>query len=281
MRKLVPLAAVAGIAFAAGAAFGERVPTNAGGAHTVAERILGAAQLPANATRSSTDPSGSRLAKPGTYPLTPDLVDLHSFWRVPGDPQSVGNWIADHPPAGTKSSEAAETGRNGSIVSAYKGFVLLGPVSGGAPSETLLFTLVAARGGGTAVRVDAQVVWLLERPASERIPRGVDAVTVDVRGATGFHRFALLAEPRKARRAAAILNRLPAAQPGPVACPNDSGPWVTLAFFKGHTRLATARVDGSGCLGVNLWIRGRREHPLQGNSKLLGELSSALGISLR
>ena len=65
-----------------------------------------------------------------------------------------------------------------------------------------------------------------------------------------------------------------------MACPNDSGPWVTLVFSTPSRRLATAYVDGGGCLGVNLWIGGRREHALQGNPNLIKQLSSALGVSL-
>jgi hypothetical protein len=273
--------AVAAIAFAAGTAAGARGPTNAAAARVAANRILATLRLPPGAQESSSDPSGSKLAKPGTYPATPDLVDLHQFWRVPGDLQSVFDWIESHPPAGSAGQEGGATGNSGGIVSQYVGYSFLTPRWGDAPAETLLLTGVPARGGGTAVRVDAQVVWLLKRPASERIPGGVRAITVTERRSTGSPSgpWTVTASAR-IRDAVAIVNRLPAAQPGPVACPNDSGPWVTLVFSTPRQRLGTAYVDGGGCDFVQLWIGGQRRHALQGSLSLIRSLSSALGIGL-
>jgi hypothetical protein len=273
--------AVAAIAFGAGTAAVAHVPTNPRSARAVANRILATLRLPPGARESPSDPSGSKLAKPGTYPATPDLVDLHQFWRVPGDLQSVFDWIESHPPPGSAGQEGAATGNSGGIVSQYVGYSFLTPRWGGAPAETLLFTGVPARGGGSVVRVDAQVVWLLKRPASERIPGGVRAITVTERRSTGSPSGPwTVTDGARVQDAVAIVNRLPAAQPGPAACPNDSGPWVTLVFSTPRKRLATAYVDGGGCLGVNLWIGGRREHALQGSPSLIRTLSSALGISL-
>lgn len=257
------------------------VPTNPRTARAVAHRILATLRLPPGAQQSPSDPSGSKLAKPGTYPATPDLVDVHQFWRVPGDLQSVFDWIESHQPAGSAGQEGGATGNRGGIVSQYVGYSFLTPRRGGAPAETLLLTGVPARGGGTAVRVDAQVVWLLKRSASERIPGGARAITVTERRPTGSPSGPwAVTDGARVGDAVAIVNRLPAAQPGAVSCPNDSGPWVTLVFSAPRKRLATAYVDGGGCLGVNLWIGGRREHALQGNPNLIKQLSSALGISL-
>ncbi|HEY2160861.1 MAG TPA: hypothetical protein VGH24_06100 [Solirubrobacteraceae bacterium] len=270
------------IALGLGAAIAvANVPSNPRAGRAVAQRILAKLRLPPGAQLSPSDPSGTKLAKPGLDPLTPDLVDLHQFWRVPGDVQSVFDWIESHRPAGSAGQEGGGTGNSGGIVSEYAGYSFLTPRWGGAPAETLLYTGVPARGGGTAVRVDAQVVWLLKRAASERIPGGVRTITVTERRSTGSPSGPWTVTDRvRIRDAVAIVNRLPAAQPGPVACPNDSGPWVTLVFSTPRKRLSTAYVDGGGCLGVNLWIGGRREHALQGNANLLDQLSSALGISL-
>ena len=256
-------------------------PTNPRTARAVAQRILAALRLPPGAQQSDSDPSGSKLAKPATYPATPDLVDLHQFWRVPGDLRSVFDWIESHPPAGSAGQEGGAMGNRGGIVAQYVGYSFLPPRRGGAPAETLLFTGVRARGGGAAVRVDAQVVWLLKRPASERIPGGVRSITVTERRSTGSPSGPwTVTDSARVRDAVAMVNRLPAAQPGPVACPNDSGPWVTLVFSTPRERLATAYVDGGGCGFVPLWIGGHRRHALQGSPSLIRSLSSALGISL-
>lgn len=270
------------VSLATAVALADSGPTNSASAQTAAQRILGKLQLPPGATRSAGDPSGSKLASPATHPATPNLVDVHSFWRVPGDHFSVFDWIRQHPPAGSTLETQGGGGVNGAISSQWAGFSFLSPTWGGAPSEMLLLTVTAARGGGTAVRADAQVVWQFERPAAERIPAGVQSVSVSERGLNG-HRSGrwTVTEPARVKRAASILDALPAGQPGPVACPADWGPYVTLTFASGRgEQVARAVVDGSGCLGVNLWIRGHSQPWLQGNASLVKQLSAALGISL-
>jgi hypothetical protein len=245
-----------------------------------ANRILGTLTLPAGATSSPVDPSGSRLTKPATYPVTPTLVDLHQFWTVPGAPGDVLSWIEAHPPAGAKLMMTGAATRG--TTSEWAGFSFLAPRGGGAPSELLLITVTAARGGGTALRADGQVIWERLRPAWERIPAGARTVAVSERGLNG-HRSGrwTVTEPGRVKRAASLLDRLPAAQPGAVACPVDWGPYVTLVFAAGWgERIATAVVDGSGCLGVKVWIRGHEAPGLRAKPELLGQLSSALGISL-
>jgi len=171
-------------------------------------------------------------------------------------------------------------GRDGRIVSEYVGYWLLRPRWGGAPAEMLLVTGAPARGGGTALRVDAQVVWLLERPASERIPGGVRTILFQARGdgeASGGSVF----NRGRIRRVTALIDGLPAAQPGAFSCPGSPGRSMNLVFLDGvRHRLARAYVDGGGCEIVNLWIRGRRRHALQGNPNLIKQLSAALGLSL-
>jgi hypothetical protein len=264
---------VAAIAFA-------HVPTNPSQARRVAQRILANAQLPPGAQKSVSDPSGSKLGRPGSYPATPDLVDVHRFWRVPGDVQSVFDWIESHPPAGSSGQQGAGTGNSNGIVSQYVGFSLLGPGSGGAPSEVLMYTGAPARGGGTALRVDAQVVWLFKRPASERIPAGVDQLAVSDRHSDGTTSRWSIDDSARIRHAVSIINALPAGQPGARHCPADRGPYVTLAFARRGVRLATADVDGGGCESVIMFIHGHRQHPLQGNPELIDKLSSALGVEL-
>jgi hypothetical protein len=212
--------------------------------------------------------------------VTPDLVDLHQFWRVPGDLRSVFDWIESHPPAGSAGQEGGAMGNRGGIVAQYVGYSFLTPHWGGAPAETLLFTGVRARGRGAAVRVDAQVVWLLKRPASERIPGGVRAILFEARGggqADGGRVF----NRHRIRRVTALIDSLPAAQPGAFSCPGSPGQSMRLVFLDGAGhRLSTAYVDGGGCEIVNLWIHGRPQHALQGNPNLIRNLSSALGINL-
>jgi hypothetical protein len=272
---------VAVLAFGAGVASGARGPTNGAEARTAAQRVLGALKLPAGAMRTDGDPSGSVLAKPESRPGTPDLVDLHQFWRVPGDHFAVYDWIRAHAPAGSVLRLTGAEGVNGTITAQYAGFSF-GGFATEWPSETLLVTVAAAKGGGTAVRADGQVVWVFERPPSERIPAGVHAVTISSRTLGGASRGPWMVTDRnRVRRIVELLDRLPAGQPGAFSCPADTGPSVTVTFDSvGGRRLATANADGSGCGFVSLWIRGRRQPFLEGGPGLIRQLGSLLGTSL-
>jgi hypothetical protein len=268
------------IALAAGTALAATAPTSPLAARRIAPSILEKVRLPRGAIRARTDPSGGALARPAVDPVTPNLVDLHRFWRVPGDAGQVFTWIEAHPPPGSKRTMTV-TAVGGARVRSV-GFSFVPPSWGGAPSETLLVTVAAARGGGSALRADAQVVWLRRRPATERIPAGVRSITVSEPGLHGqpSGRWTV-ADAARVRRAVSLIDGLPAAQPGVVACPNDTGRYITLAFgSRTGADLATAVVDGSGCLGVSLSIRGRQQHGLQGYPALVKQLSTALGVQL-
>lgn len=278
------IAGVVVCAAAAAAIAVARVPTNpSSAARTTAERILAKAPLPTGATVAATDPSGGALAQASFAPATPNLVDVHSFWRVPSDPDTVIAWIKAHPPAGSDGAAfQGETRLHGKLLSQLIGYSFAQPVSGVVPWETLAITAISARGGGTALRVDASVVWLLKRSPSERIPAGARSVAVSERGLNG-HRSGswTVAAPARVARAVSLIDRLPSAQPGVSSCPADTGPYVTLKFLsRGGADLATAAIDGSGCLGVGLSIHGPQQHALQGNAALIKQLSTALGLEL-
>jgi hypothetical protein len=188
----------------------------------------------------------------------------------------VFDWIKAHPPAGSDGSFSGVGGHTQGITDRWIG------VSFGRPSEMLVFGVSAARGGGAALRVDAEFVWVLVRSPAERIPAGVHAVRVTEQRLGGPSRgpWTITSEARVAR-AVAVIDRLPSSQPGISSCPNDTGPNVTLKFLsRSGADLATAVVDGGGCLGVTLSIHGRRRHALDGNAKLVNQLSTALGLSL-
>lgn len=134
------------------------------GAGRVAHGLIGYLALPAGATATGSDPSrDALLAKPGSS--APDSVDLHRFWRVPGEPASTITWFETHPPAGAKLEETGSDvrflpgGRN-EPVRWHVGFLF--PATG----RRLLVEDAAAAGAGTAVRADAQVPWSARGSAS-------------------------------------------------------------------------------------------------------------------
>ena len=102
-------------------------------------------------------------------------VDLHSFWRVPGPPAAVIKWFESHPPQGWANSSTGSGGSGGTTLhwNVTFGFPT---ISGRTSSEDLSITTASARGGGTAVRVDVQTIWVIPRPHDSIVPATVDEI---------------------------------------------------------------------------------------------------------
>jgi hypothetical protein len=146
-------------------------------------------------------------------------------------------------------------------------------------SRALVFWVAALRGGGTAVRVDAQDIWVVPRPASERIP--ATAKVLDITSARPHKRPIVslhVTAPDQVNRIVALINAMQTGQPGLVFnCPMlPSGqPVVTFDFRTrpGGPLLARASAIDYGtpsgaCNPVSLSIRGHREPPLLGGDFL-------------
>jgi len=149
-------------------------------------------------------------------------------------------------------------------------------------------SVTAARGGGTALRVDAQVVWIVPRPSTEAVPRGVRFVTATGRsvdiltGRVTTTGPVDVTEPGKVARIVSLVNELPLAQPGPIACPLDTGAGAVLKFYdrQGGPVVAQADAGESGCGLISFWLRGKVEPPLSGGPGLIEHLNRLLGTHL-
>ena len=162
------VAAVGGISLADAAVGSNASARDA--ARLEATRALGAIALPPGAVRAATDPSGGALAVVALRPLTPRLVERHAFSRVPGSPQAALTWMRRHLPAGARITGRGEQSRpQGPTVSVVQ--LSFGHVPPGVMSSSLVVA-AAPRSGATAIRVDAEAVWRLARPAWARVPRG-------------------------------------------------------------------------------------------------------------
>jgi hypothetical protein len=101
--------------------------------------------------------------------------EFHSFWRVPGKPSAVIAWIERHPPAGSTSSGDGGGGSGG--VTLHWNVTFGYPaIAGRISSRTVTVTTAAARGGGTAVRVDSEAVWVVPRPRASFVPDTVNRI---------------------------------------------------------------------------------------------------------
>lgn len=287
MRRgsIIALGMVAMLLVPGAVAVGSTTAGNKAAAQAAATQLLGVLQLPTGASKVASDPSRSSVlgGAPGA-PASPALIDDHSFWRVSGSPSSVLSWVQAHPPAGGQGNENGFSGNffgNAPSVS-FTGF-RFAPVKGVLTSRELTVEVAPAKGGGTALRADAEVVWFVKRLAADRVPAGIRTITITSRQLGKPPSAPITASAAsKVRRIVSYVNQLPPRQPGVTACPDDRGPYVELQFRKaaGATPVAVATADGSGCGLVTLTVGGRQEPALTEGPQLIKWLSSLLGTKL-
>jgi hypothetical protein len=277
MTTLLAVAATAamGAAPLAPASKANRAAAGADANHELAEL-----SLPLGATEIASDQSTKRVLT--RYPpfgpgqASSDLVDDHRYWRVPGSPQSVVNWISAHAPAGSSSSGFTLYGLPFSTPQVSYNAFGFASSAGHVEDRTLAVEVTSAVGGGSAVRADGEAVWTLTRPAWERIPS--DARSVTVRATQGPRISSLpvtLTAPAKLAAIARLLDRLPVRQPAASACPGDDGVGLELSFRAAANSRPVARVDADpeGCEGIGFSIGKRAGPGLAGG----GELADLLG----
>ncbi len=268
--------------------------TNESAARADAAWLLTTLSLPAGATPSAVEPAGDGglLARAAQgAPATPNVVDDHTWWVVPGTSAAVLAYVTSHPPAGSSRAFFSTAGMHGVTDLESEGFAWA-PVDGVLSTRWLVVAVAGLADGSTAVRADSQVVWLTPRPASEQIPSGSHLVRISVhssiKSSQPRQRPLTVGSSRRVDRVVALLNSLPVAQPGLRSCPADFGIVVRLAFaVRASARpLAVAEVDPAGCGLVQLTIGGRREPPLEAaptpsGSTLIDQIESALAVKLK
>jgi len=221
--------------------------------------------LPAGATESSSEPAGDEglLAHAGAGgPDTPNVVAAHAWWTLPGSRAEVMAYVRGHPPNGSALIASSSGGTRG--LTSFESATFAWPALPGVLSTRwLVLTAAQLPHGSTGLRADAQVVWVTPRPASERIPAGARRLSVSVtsalKGNFASQRPFSVTSAQRIERIVALLNSLPAAQPGTRACADDPGIRLRLAF---HQPDAVATIDPYGCGGVELTIGGRAQAPL-------------------
>jgi hypothetical protein len=282
--------AVLALAVTAGGAAGARASgaTNLAAAQADTAAVIAGLALPPGAIRSAVEPAGdgSVLANPPGVPATPDVVDDHAWWIVPGTPAAVVAYVAAHPPAGATCAQPG--GGDTPSVGYVSDECSLPQVAGVLDERALLVVATRLPGGSTGLRADAQAVWLVPRSATERIPAGARRLVVSVTTLGRPHRRPVtVTSRRRIDRVRALLDALPLVQPGVRSCPAGRGVRIRLAFYArgGRTPLAVAGVDPSGCGDVSLTIRGRTEPPLTslglpGTDSLVRRIDAAIGVEL-
>jgi hypothetical protein len=260
--------------------------SNRRAARTDARRLLSMVSLPAGAVGARSDPAVHGLLNSASESMAGTaLVDRHRFWRVSGDPSTVLSWVQAHRPRGSTttgtSSSSGPTGDSEGVAFSFpaNAKVIL--------SELLVVSVARARGGGTAVRADAQVAWVRPRLSTERVPAGVSVITVtDTRlnphtGKSSTSTPIVVTDAGNVQRITALVDALPLDQLGLVPCPVDFGPDLDIKFYaqQGGPVLAEAVADGSGCGIVSFSVGGKSEPALTGGPGLIQQLEKLLGTT--
>jgi hypothetical protein len=251
-------------------------------AETDARDLLARLVLPAGSSYSATQPQGSspHLSQPFQVPGTPKLIDRPAWWSVPGSPQAVLESIKHQPPKGSHLFGESSDIQLGIGEVSHSVEFRWPSVAGVLSSRSLLLTLVGESGGRTGLRGDAQVVWVVPRPASERIPAGARVLEVDyTKGGKPPREFTVL-NRRAVRRIAALIDALPIVQPtDPHSCPAmQANPrTVSLTFRAAPTGRplaeATQAEPPGACAAMSLEIYGERRPELTGAETVLRALS--------
>lgn len=283
MTRPVAATLLAGLAAATLVAGGWAArPTSAGNkraAEQDAARLLDRLVLPSGAVRVAGEPRGDGgfLHQADGIPAG-QLVDRHCFWLVPEPLRRTISFLTRHAPRG---STLIGTGRmGGPQIPVNKSFTFSFPAfAGRIATRQLEVALVALPHRRTGVRADGQDVWMVPRPASEKVPAGVRKV--DVRTSKAHVR---VTSGAKVRRIVRLFDALPIVQPDTgYHCPPDTirRPPMTLRFLSAQgALLARARVPGSfaagSCAPIEFWIGGHRQKPLSG--QLYGRIEQLLGV---
>jgi len=250
-----------------------------------ASALLRELALPLGAIPSSIEPAGDGgyLGSPvldGIPP--PELVDEHAWWLLSGTPVQVLAYIREHLPAGATiyNSPPSQSGST----SAYA--LLRWPAGTGEIAERWLDLKVAQLPGGqSALRVDAQVLWVMPRT---EIPPGARLLRVLVERPEpprpDNRRRYTVTSRKRIGAVATLINSLPVARPSLLvrSCPAAFGA-LRLVFYRSAAAppLAIAVVSAGGCGGVELSVDGRAQPTLSGDGfSTIGRIAGDLRLTL-
>jgi hypothetical protein len=225
-------------------------------ARAAAQRILSATRLPPGAVAQATDPSVGGSLGQVYQPRGADEVIRSQYWVVSAAPDSVNAYIYRHPPAGSRfysgSGPPAPWATGWQEERSFRG------QTGRLTSELLEITTASARGGATAIRADAIVLW---RPTWEEIPASARAARVQLDGVA--QRTVTGAGLARLR---ALVRTSPVVAPGPYACPaGRPGQAIRVTFVDAHGRpVAHIGADSAdGCVWLAVTVGARRGPALQ------------------
>ena len=242
-----------------------------------AQAMLAGTLVPAGSSASSSEPAGDggKLGAPSRTFDSPNLVDLHQFYVVPGSAADVAASMEQHPPSG---SSLAFEGTNSSEQVVVFTWPTSGPLFN---DQTVLVNAVPLTGGGTGLRIDADVVWLPAKPRGDLI---TSAGVIDVQESEATSSVTAVITRRGAvADVLRYIDQLAVAPPGRAACPSQSGPTTRLEFKQrlGSRPFAIVTAVGTRCLTVRVWQFGKWISPELIGAGLVNMVNNMTGIRNR
>ena len=209
-------------------------------------------------------PGSHRVAAPphqaSPFVGVTNFADRNRAWAVPMSVGSVDAFEKAHLPKGSRLFSWGTSSDHG-ITSMQVTFSF--PARPGISTRELALDISPMKSGGTRIDVDAEDVWVVARPVSDSVPRGVRRLVVD-----GHH----VTNEREVRKIVRWFDALPTVQQGAFSCPMETyGPTVVLAFRSASgALLAIARMPTHSASG---YLYSSRCEPILfriGGGKLAG-----------
>lgn len=201
------------------------------------------AQAPAASLRSA--PSSSS---------TPDEAQATRFATTGQSMAATYAYLQAHRPPGSTAGMTGSGSAGGTVTVKFLGDTF-GGMPAGVDNAQLLLSVAPLHGGGTGIRVDAQVTWLPTKPAAATVPSGDDVAVVSITETmpARIWRHEKLPAPRRVtvtdaatvRRLRAAADGLPMSLPGPRSCPADVGTRYVVAFARAGAPPDRTYVAGS------------------------------------
>jgi len=233
--------------------------------------------------------------------MSPDLVTRTEWYRVPGRPLTVLTWVTEHCPSGLTLDGSSGMGwmpaRCGSARQLPPQPRVPGMPTGmhfpavwsdmfGNVDGELMVSVADDGPGEVAIRVDAQVLWLPTRLATERVPAAARVVTIAHLPGSGSQPAGdvpvTVTNPATVARIVAIVDGVPVFPPGViVSCPLENGSGMQLTFratLSGPALAVVTAVSG-GCGSVAMTIGGRPMPTLGDAPSLQQQVAAAAGLT--
>jgi hypothetical protein len=252
-------------------------------ADAYARRLLARLRLPGHAHRLPWPARPLRSLRPMLPVDLHDVTDLHALYHLTLAPAAVNAYLVAHTPAGMRAGDVGQSGQAGTITG-YDVDYHPAVRPAWLYDATLASAIVSAPGGGSLVRVDAQVAWYPPRSAAEHIvaTRYRAVTTTAPTHWSGPPRpvTRTFTAPAVVARLAALVNGWPAMPDTVINCPaiTAASTLYRLVFVPASPRWPTISITSTGCLSVVVRVGGRGQPALDDGGELVTTIDRLLGL---